>query len=163
MLVATWRDGLFIINGAVLDHERGNQSVRGLTSDAHGGALAIVNGRSLCRRDRDGVWSTIASAQSDLSCCVAVDDTIFVGTDDAGVLRVDRGGALDQLPGFDAVAGRDTWHAGSTVINGERVGPPLGIRSITATAAARCFSPTSTWAVCDVRRIGAQRGRPPST
>src|SRR4029434_8936662 len=38
------------------------------------------------------------------------------------------------LDSFDAVDGRDTWYAGSAVINGERVGPPLGIRSITATA-----------------------------
>ena len=42
-------------------------------------------------------------------------------------------GALEQLRGFDAVAGRETWYAGSAVINGQRVGPPLGIRSITAT------------------------------
>jgi photosystem II stability/assembly factor-like uncharacterized protein len=65
---------------------------------------------------------------------VAVGDVIYVGTDDARVLRVRAGGALEQLDGFDAVAGRDTWYAGSAVIDGERVGPPLGIRSITATA-----------------------------
>jgi hypothetical protein len=70
----------------------------------------------------------------DLSCCVAVGDVIYVGTDDARVLRVGADGALEQLHGFDAVAGRETWYAGSAVINGQRVGPPLGIRSITATA-----------------------------
>jgi hypothetical protein len=63
-----------------------------------------------------------------------VDDVIYVGTNDARMLRVGAGGALEQLHGFDAVAGRATWYAGSAVINGERVGPPLGIRSITATA-----------------------------
>ena len=68
----------------------------------------------------------------DLACCVAVGDVIYVGSDDARVLRVDAGGELDQLLGFDAVAGRETWYAGSAVINGQRVGPPLGIRSITA-------------------------------
>jgi photosystem II stability/assembly factor-like uncharacterized protein len=79
------------------------------------------------------VWSTIATTAFDLACCVAVGDVIYIGTDDARVLRVDANGALEQLPGFDSVAGRDTWYAGSAVINGQRVGPPLGIRSITAT------------------------------
>ena len=64
---------------------------------------------------------------------MAVGDVIYVGTDDARVLRVGADGALEQLRGFDAVAGRETWYAGSAVINGQRVGPPLGIRSITAT------------------------------
>ena len=81
----------------------------------------------------DGVWSTIATTEMDLACCVAVGDVIYVGTDDARVLRVGADGGLEQLRGFDAVAGRETWYAGSAVINGQRVGPPLGIRSITAT------------------------------
>jgi photosystem II stability/assembly factor-like uncharacterized protein len=69
----------------------------------------------------------------DLACCAAVGDVIFVGTDDARVLRIGADGDLEQLRGFDAVAGRETWYAGSAMINGHRVGPPLGIRSITAT------------------------------
>ena len=113
--------------------ELGNQSVRALAPDGHGGALAIVNGRSLRRRAADGVWSTIATTEMDLACCVAVGDVIYVGTDDARVLRVGADGELEQLRGFDAVAGRETWYAGSAVINGQRIGPPLGIRSITAT------------------------------
>jgi photosystem II stability/assembly factor-like uncharacterized protein len=32
------------------------------------------------------------------------------------------------------VASRDTWYAGSAVIDGQRVGPPLGVRSMTATS-----------------------------
>ena len=40
---------------------------------------------------------------------------------------------MEQLGGFDAVAGRDKWYAGTALINGQRVGPPLGIRSITGT------------------------------
>ena len=68
------------------------------------------------------------------ACAVAVGDVIYVGTDDARILRVSADGKVDQLGGFDAVAGRDGWYAGSAVINGQRVGPPLGIRSITATS-----------------------------
>ena len=133
-LVATWRDGLFVVGGET-PRPRTRHISRSERSHptGRGGALAIVNGRSLRRRAPDGVWSTIATTEFDLACCVAVGDVIYVGTDDARVLRVDADGALEQLRGFDAVAGRDTWYAGSAVINGQRVGPPLGIRSITAT------------------------------
>jgi hypothetical protein len=133
VLVATWGDGLFVVGGETLGEELAHQSVRALVPDGHGGALAIVDGRSLRRRAPDGVWSTIATTAFDLACCVAVGDVIYIGTDDARVLRVDANRALEQLRGFDTVAGRDTWYAGSAVINGQRVGPPLGIRSITAT------------------------------
>jgi hypothetical protein len=133
VLVATWRDGLFVVSGDTPGHELGDQSVRALTRDGHGAALAIVNGRSLRRRAPGGEWSTIATTEFDLACCVAVGDVIYVGTDDARVLRIDDEGAFEALRGFDEVAGRDTWYAGSAVINGQRVGPPLGIRSITAT------------------------------
>lgn len=134
VLVATWRDGLFVVSGESHDkQELGTQSVRALAPDGQGGALAIVNGRTLRRRAPDGVWSTVATTEMDLACCVAVGDVIYVGTDDAHVLRVDADGGLERLSGFDAVAGRETWYAGSAVINGQRVGPPLGIRSITAT------------------------------
>ena len=133
MLVATWGDGLFVVGGETPSEELAHQSVRALAPDGHGGALAIVDGRSLRRRAPDGVWSPIATTAFDLACCVAVGDVIYIGTDDARVLRVDANGALEQLRGFDTVAGRETWYAGSAVINGQRVGPPLGIRSITAT------------------------------
>jgi hypothetical protein len=132
--VATWDDGLFVFSGETRDHELGGQSVRALAPDGKGGALAIVDGHSLCRRTSDGVWTAIATTELDLSCSVAVGDVIYVGTDDARVLRVGADGALEPLHGFDAVAGRETWFAGSAVINGQRMGPPLGIRSITATA-----------------------------
>jgi len=132
VLLATWRDGLFVLAGEILNQELGTQSVRALAPDGRGGALAIVD-RSLRRRSPDGVWSTLATTEMDLACCVAVGNVIYVGTDDARVLRIDADGELEQLRGFDAVAGRETWYAGSAIINGQRVGPPLGIRSITAT------------------------------
>src|SRR4029077_15898688 len=128
VLVATWGDGLFVVRGETSAQELVRQSVRALGPDGHGGALAIVNGRSLRRRAPDGLWSTIATTEFDLACCVAVGDVIYVGTDDARVLRVGADGELGQLRGFDAVAGRETWYAGSAIIDGRRVGPPLGIR-----------------------------------
>ncbi len=134
VLVATWRDGLFVVTGATASQELDGHSVRGLAPDGRGGALAIVNGSSLQRRTPDGVWRTVATGEMDLSCCVAVGEVIYVGTDDARVLRVDAEGRFEPLRGFDVVEGREDWYAGSAVIDGQRMGPPLGIRSITATA-----------------------------
>lgn len=134
MLVATWRGGLFVVSGEAPDQELANHSVGALTPDGQGGAFAIVDGRSLCRRALDGAWSTIATADSNLACCVPVGGVIYVGTDDARVLRVNAGGKIEQLHSFDEVDGRDKWYAGAALINGTLVGPPLGIRSITVTS-----------------------------
>jgi hypothetical protein len=125
---------LFVVTGEPRHHELAGQSVRALAPDGHGGALAIVDGHSLCRRTYNGEWSTIATSEFQLACSVAAGDVIYVGTDDARVLRVSANGKVDRLDGFDAVAGRDKWYAGSALINGQLVGPPLGIRSITATS-----------------------------
>lgn len=133
VLMATWEDGMFVIAGESRRHELANQSVAALAADGHGGALAIVSGRSLRRRTPDGEWRTIATSDRHLACCVPVADLIYAGTDDARVLRVDGQGNVEDLRGFDDVPGRDTWYAGSAVIDGKRVGPPLGVRSITAT------------------------------
>ena len=133
ILVATWENGLFSVTGKTVRQELANQSVRGLVGDGRGGVLAIVGGHSLCRRSSDGEWTALAKSELELSCCVPIGDVVFVGTDDARILRVDPDGALQCLTGFDAVAGRDKWYAGSAIVDGKRVGPPLGIRSMAAT------------------------------
>src|SRR5437016_5158787 len=101
VLVATWRDGLFVVSGGTPDQELTSHSVRGLAPDGQGGGLAIVDGCSLCRRSPDGAWSTIATAELNLACCVQVGDVIYVGTDDARVLRVSAAGGIEQLRSFD--------------------------------------------------------------
>jgi hypothetical protein len=133
ILVATWSDGLFVLAGGTLHHELAGQSVRGLASDGHGGTLAITGGNTLRQRSADGAWTTISTNDVGLACCVAVAESIYVGTEDARVLRVSPEGQLEPLAGFDVIAGRESWYAGSAVIDGKVVGPPLGIRSITAT------------------------------
>jgi len=133
VLVATWDDGLFAVTDATRDHELPGQSIRALAPDGRGGALAIVGKRALWRRDPAGVWSTLWESELDLACCVAIGDDIFVGTEDARILRVSAGGQVEPLRAFDTVAGRDTWYAGTILIYGELVGPPLGVRSMTAT------------------------------
>ena len=132
ILAATWRDGLFVLSGNTLRRELADQPVTSLAPDGNSGALVVVGGRSLCRRVAGGEWTTLATSESELSCCVAVGDAIYVGTDDAHVLRVGANGTFEQLAGFDAVAGRDKWYAGTALIDGRLVGPPLGVRSIAA-------------------------------
>ena len=113
--------------------EIANQPVRGLAPDGPGGALAIVGRHSLCRRASSGNWTTVATSELELSCCMSVRDTIYVGTDDARMLRLTSGASgLSPMDGFDSVPGRDSWFAGSAIVNGQRLGPPLGIRSVAA-------------------------------
>jgi hypothetical protein len=133
ILVASWGDGLFAVTGDECTQEIANQPVRGLAPDGRGGAIAIVGRHSLRRRAPNGEWATVATSEFELSCCMTVRDTIYVGTDNARMLRLSHGGGvLDPIDGFDNVAGRETWFAGSAIVNGQRVGPPLGIRSVAA-------------------------------
>jgi hypothetical protein len=133
ILVSTWSNGLFRVTGKTVHQELAGQAVRSLVADGRGGLLAIVGGHSLCRRSADGEWTAIAKSEFDLSCCVPVGDVVFVGTDDARILRIDPDGTQQFLTGFDAVPGRDKWYAGSMIVDGKRMGPPLGIRSMAAT------------------------------
>ena len=135
ILVATWGDGLFAFTDETCRQEIVNQPVRGLAPDGHGGALVIVGGHVLRRRAPNSEWITIATSEFELACCMAVRGVVYVGTDDARMLRLSKGAELEPLEGFDNVAGRDSWYAGSAIINGQRVGPPLGIRSVAADSA----------------------------
>ena len=138
ILVATWGDGLFAVTDDGRTQEIAGQPVRGLAQDGRGGALAIVGQHALQRRAPGGEWTTVATSKFELSCCMAVKDAIYVGTDDARLVRLSHGGgALDPIDGFDNIAGRDAWFAGSAIVNGQRLGPPLGIRSVAANSNGR--------------------------
>ena len=132
ILVGTWDDGVFAVTDRDIRHERAGESVTGLTREREGDALTIVGGKSLCRRAFDGEWQMIATSDLSLVCCVAVGASIYVGTDDAQVLQVE-GHSFKRVEGFERVAGRDQWYAGTALVDGRLVGPPLGIRSMTAT------------------------------
>jgi hypothetical protein len=134
VLVSTWRDGVFALAGEARDRELAGQSVRALAPDGRGGALAIVDGHALGRRAAGGSWSTLATAEAELACCISVGEVIYIGTDHARLLRLGADGELAPLRGFDAAAGREKWYAGQALVNGRLLGPPLGVRSITATA-----------------------------
>lgn len=133
ILVATWGNGLFAVTEDDTTQEISTRPVRGLASDGRGGALAIVDQHLLCRRAPSGEWATVATSEFELSCCMSVRDDIYVGTDDARMLCLSHDGdVLVPTAGFDNVAGRETWFAGSAIVNGQRLGPPLGIRSLVA-------------------------------
>src|SRR6266545_174386 len=66
ILAATWSDGVFVFTGGTRRQELAGRVVRALAPDQNGGALAIVDKHSLCRRTGEGVWSTIATSQLDL-------------------------------------------------------------------------------------------------
>jgi hypothetical protein len=133
ILVSTWGQGLFRVATDGVHSERTPEPVRYLTTDGHGGTLAILGSGSLARRTPAGEWHNLASSDLALSCCQAVGDAIYAGTDDAQLLRLGPTGTLEPLIGFAATAGRDSWYAGTALINGRLLGPPLGIRSLTAT------------------------------
>jgi len=133
ILVATWDDGLFRVTGDTVHQELADRSVRSLVADEHGRVLAVVGGHALCRRSSDGEWTEIAKSESELSCCVPIGDVVFMGTDDASIVRVGPDGAEERLTGLDVVEGREKWYAGTAVVDGRVVGPPLGVRSMAAT------------------------------
>jgi photosystem II stability/assembly factor-like uncharacterized protein len=133
VLVSTWRDGLFAIAPDAIHAERPGQAISALARDSSGNALAIVDGNSLWRRTCEGEWTALARSNVSLACCVALGNTVYVGTDEATVMRVREDGSLVQLKGFDSIPGRDRWYAGAAIVDGRLLGPPLGIRSMAAT------------------------------
>ena len=109
---------------------------------------------------------------------MSVGEVVFLGTDDAQILRIDPDGTQQRLTGFDAVEGRDKWYAGAAIVDGKLMGPPLGIRSMAATCDGAVLLanvhvggiPRSTDAgvswrptidiECDVHQVCAHPGRP---
>ncbi len=132
LLVSTWEDGLFAVTAAGRRHELAGQCVRGLAR-AGDDALAIVDKRQVQRRNARGEWRTVAILDVDAACCTCAGDAIYVGTDNAQVLRIADDGRVQPLQGFDDTPGRESWYAGAALIDGRWLGPPLGVRSIAAT------------------------------
>jgi hypothetical protein len=140
VLVATWSNGLFAFQNGTVREEWAGHSVRGLTLDARRNPLAIIDGTVLSRRAVDGTWQVIARSDVELACCVAVGEELYVGVNDAPeVMRVGAEGRLERLPGFEHVPGKERWYAGTAVIDGRVLGPPLGIRSIAASCDGRAL------------------------
>ena len=137
ILVSSWTDGVFATTGSHAVQELAGQPVRALGRAGNGGVLAIVDGHSLCRRAPGGKWSTVAVSDHELSCWMDVRGQIYAGTEDASLLLLNPAGEFIHMDAFQQTPGRETWYAGSAIVNGVRMGPPLGIRSLAASADGR--------------------------
>lgn len=140
ILLSTWAAGVFVLDSDRLSHELAGKAVCGLSDDLLGGAYAAVDGHHLFQRHASGRWRCIASSEHVLSVTFAVGGKVYVGTDDARVLGLDGQGELHQIDNFDSIEGRDSWFAGTAIIDGKEVGPPLGVRSISGTNRGRIFA-----------------------
>lgn len=140
ILASNWNNGVFVLDNDGLAHELPNRSVRGLSDDLEGGAFAAVDGHSLFQRNGQGDWNHVATSEFTLSVTFAVDGKVYVGTDGARVLILDERGNLKQIDCFDSIECRDSWLAGTAIIDGKEVGPPLGIRSLSGAANGCLFA-----------------------
>ncbi|MEL7130024.1 MAG: hypothetical protein AAGK23_10780 [Pseudomonadota bacterium] len=132
LLISTWRDGLYVMGGDKIEHELAGRGVRGLTAAGDGSVIAILDNTAISRRSRDGTWNELIRSDIDLSVCLISQGEVFVGTDvNAAMMRlVDS--RLEAVKSFDHVVGRESWYGGTAIIDGKVVGPPLGVRSMTA-------------------------------
>ncbi len=132
LLISTWRDGLYVFDGDKTSHEMAGHGVRGLTTADNGSVIAILDSNIISRRSSDGTWNELIRSDIELSVCVISQDEIFVGTDDnAGMMRL-VDGRLEVVNSFEHVRGRESWYAGTAIVDGKVVGPPLGVRSMSA-------------------------------
>jgi hypothetical protein len=132
-LIATWNNGLFELSDSI-NHSFAGRSVGTITRSRSGRILGIVDRYSLVERVEVGDWRELASSRRPLSCVLCTESDVFVGTDDAALLRLSPARELEPLDGFSTVEGREEWYAGTAVIDGQEVGPPLGVRSMSVTS-----------------------------
>lgn len=96
-----------------------------LCSEFEGTCLAVLDRHEIWRRGLDGVWKEVAIVDLGLQSITSINGIIFAGgRDEALVARIPEDGKAERLTGFDNCRGREEWIA---------IGPPLGVRSLTAT------------------------------
>lgn len=87
-----------------------------------GGALAVLDGSELIRREPDGAWERLAGLDGlAATCLVAVRGEVLAGSAGARLFRL-LGDRFEPVTSFDEVGGRSGWHT-------PRGGPPA-VRSI---------------------------------
>lgn len=105
------------------DHALPGHRVDALTPGPAGTWVAVVDHRAVWQHGAEGDWVEMARWEHDLVALATAGDTVFAGSADARMLRVD-GDTFEALPGFDNAPSRDEWH---------QVGPPIEVRSLAAT------------------------------
>jgi hypothetical protein len=102
-------DGILAVDesGAVTREHEG--AAVSLVRREHHTWWAVADRRVVLRRD-DGAWNEIARVDDDVTALLPVRGGAFLGTADGHLLRL-AGSAVALVKGFDAVDGRDAWHA----------------------------------------------------
>jgi len=137
ILISSWSDGVVTLSPDGRTHELGGRRVSSLVAHGRSGALAVVDGRAIMRRSPEGRWTESATSELGIVSCLVADDAVYAGTEGARLLRVEDDGSVERLEGFDHVEGRGSWFAGSAVVDGKVVGPPLGVRSLAGSSDGR--------------------------
>ncbi len=76
----------------------------------HDSWWAVADHHTTVRRDPDGTWHDVATADARLTSLLPRPHGAICGTADGRLLSL-LGNRWATVDGFDAVAGRDTWHA----------------------------------------------------
>lgn len=110
LLIGT-SQGLFGLAGGEPwpDASFGNREVSAV--DVRDGEIWAVAGQhALARRDPQGAWVEVARSELELVCVVTTSDGVFVGTEEAHLLRLGDDGGLDPVEAFEAIEGRGDWY-----------------------------------------------------
>ena len=132
VMVSNWGDGLTVFRGGTPARAFEGSLTCGLAPDGAGGAYVLVDSKEVWAWPSGGPWRFLASNDNPLRCCLPVGGRLLVGTDDAQILEL-SGGNWSRLQGLDGTPGRELWYAGTALIDGKLIGPPLGVRSMCAT------------------------------
>ena len=73
------------------------------------GVWAVAERHAIVRRDPEGAWTEVARSELELVCAVATSQGVFVGTEEAHLLRLGDDGALAPVEAFETIEGRETW------------------------------------------------------
>jgi hypothetical protein len=125
ILVATSR-GCRAFHDGVETVELPGRLIWAIAHDAGGACIAIVDGKEIWRRSAGALWTLAATADVPLASIVSVNGKIFAGAmGEAALFSIGPDNIVQREKGFDAVPGRSEWVGN---------GPPLHVRSLTATA-----------------------------
>ena len=74
-----------------------------------GEAWTVTERHAIVRRDPQGAWVEVARSDLELVSLVATSQGLFVGTEEAHLLRLGDDGGLDPVDAFETIEGRETW------------------------------------------------------